>query len=334
MSTRDELEERIRAAYAAEEHRTSDEELGRIRARQAELTGTKRGRSLKPFWIAAAAVLVLGVGGTLALVARRPKTRNPAAALAADALLPSALMAQGASFPSFPVVTSSREIRPGEMQYAFLAEGHAFTDSTPVMRSRLEHSDWKGEAAWLLLGGPTGDQPPRWRDSAWFDTLQVRQLARSISVYKSNARIVEEFREHDVLRGYITEHGTSWNVLSKEGDSQDGSGGMVLRSDALNLALRRAPIDRDWKGSIALVVWPYYKKLEQQWYDLSVIGEERVAVPAGTFDCWKIQLGPKPAREEGIFFWVTRDKQWIAQWGAINQHGMGFRMVLVKATEE
>ncbi|MFN8653964.1 MAG: hypothetical protein U0133_18850, partial [Gemmatimonadales bacterium] len=257
------------------------------------------------------------------------------AALAADALLPSSLMAQGASHPSFPVVTPSREIRPGEMAYAYLAAGQIFTDSTPVMRSRLERSNWKGEAAWLLLGGPTEDKAAEWRDSAWFDTTEVRQLARSIAVYKSNARIVEEFREHDVLRGYMTENGTSWNVISKEGDPQDGSGGVVLRTDALNLALRRAPIDRDWKGSIALVVWPYYSKMAKQWYDLSVVGDETISVPAGTFDCWKIQLGAGRAHGDGgIFFWISKNQQWIAQWGAINQHDRGFRMVLVKATEE
>lgn len=326
-----ELEARIRAAYDGMDlHPT---EAGLDRLRQAPVGTTARPAGWKRW-----AIVATGVAAGLVLVVPirqwRSGTRVPVVGALAEATLPAEMLAQGAPFPSFPVVTATRDIRPGEMAYAYLGAGDSFTDSTHVMHSRIERASWEGQPAWLMLGNPTQDRNPVWRDSVWFDTTEVRQLARSVSVYKSNARIVEEFREQDVLRGYFTDHGTTWTVITKENDPENGSGGFVLRSDALNLALRRAPIDRDWRGSIAMVVWPYYSKLARQWYDLSVIGEETVTVPGGTFDCWKIQLGPGPARVRGIFFWVTKDKQWIAQWGANDQHDRGFRMVLVQATEE
>lgn len=328
------LETQIRAAYADTEYVATAAELERIAARRvADAAMAVREVGWRRWPLAIAAVLLVGLAGTIGLLSRRPSGPSPAGRMAAEALLPSGLLAQGAPFPSYPMVSATRQIKPGEMSYAFLRHGQSFSDSTQVMRSRLERATWHDQPAWLMLGAPTADSPPIWRDSTWLDTVEVRQLARSVAVYRSEARIVEEFREHEVLRGYITPNGTTWTVIRREDDSPNPTAGYTLRTDALNLALRRAPIERGWKGSIALVVWPYYSRLARQWYDLSVVGEETVTVPAGTFDCWKIQLGPGPAREDRINFWVTKDKQWIAQWGAGNDE-RAFRMVLVAAREE
>ena len=45
--------------------------------------------------------------------------------------------------------------------------------------------------------------------------------------------------------------------------------------------------------------------------DLRVIGKDRVTVPAGTFDCWRIEVQTPRWDIERSLIWVSRDKGWL-----------------------
>lgn len=336
-----ELEDRIRRAFAEEQREMPESGLAAIAARRArgERVALLAARSPHLHWVrwamigsAAALLGWLGFSGLRADRSRGPGVVNR---LANAALAPDPLFAQGSAHPSYPVVSYQREIRPGEWSYATLRHDEVFSESTTVYRSRLTRAMYRETPAWLMLSRPVPDRPSEWRDSVWLDTAEVRQLARSVEVMSGEGRIVEEYRRDEILRGFVTRTGTTWTVIRREDPTQNPQNGYILQSDVLGLALRRAPLDRDWRGSIALVTWPFYSRAPKQWYDLEVVGEQSITVPAGTFSCWKIRLGPPGRRQDsGVFFWISQREQWMVKWGANGSSGPYFRSILVSAKEE
>jgi hypothetical protein len=59
---------------------------------------------------------------------------------------------------------------------------------------------------------------------------------------------------------------------------------------------------------------------ERFWLNFHVVGEERITVPAGTFNAWRIQVGePQPRIQVGkprqLFAWVSKEQQWLLRLG-------------------
>jgi hypothetical protein len=60
-------------------------------------------------------------------------------------------------------------------------------------------------------------------------------------------------------------------------------------SDALTpIYLAAAPLAAQWQGSVTVLGWAVIPKDVLHPVELRVTGEERVRVPAGTFDCWRM----------------------------------------------
>lgn len=336
----EELERRIADAFAAESRPGTPEGLKRVLQRRelgqkVELIS----ESKPPNWIPA--LWVTGVAAALLLVIavrRGSEKANPeraaVAQLAEAGLLPSVLMAQGAERPSFPVVEmNGPELKPGEWVYAGLKGGASFSDSVPRFRSRLARGEFNGKPAWLMLSRPSAGN---WLDTTWVDLDSLNLLARSTSVLTGNGRITEEFRPHDVLKGFTSAGHTTWTVIANDSTSEVPPSGLVLQGDALFLALRRARLSADWHASFQMKSNPIYNRVVTRWYDLAVVGEERVAVPAGEFDCWKISLGaPSEFRPLGhIRMYVSKDRQWIIKQGIEGGTQRSFWSVLVSGKED
>jgi hypothetical protein len=56
------------------------------------------------------------------------------------------------------------------------------------------------------------------------------------------------------------------------------------------LLFTAVPLHRSWSGSVSLVRWGVADDDVVSRVALRVIGEERVTVPAGTFDCWRLTV--------------------------------------------
>lgn len=62
-------------------------------------------------------------------------------------------------------------------------------------------------------------------------------------------------------------------------------------SDALApVYLSTVPLSAQWRGSVTLLGWAVIPKDVLHPVELRVTGEERVRVPAGTFDCWRMTI--------------------------------------------
>lgn len=72
------------------------------------------------------------------------------------------------------------------------------------------------------------------------------------------------------------------------------------------LVVPALPLTNGWHGTlqIALPIHPHaYKLLGKPWESMAlrVVGRERITVAAGTFDCWKVQVGEP---EDKSLMWV------------------------------
>lgn len=75
-------------------------------------------------------------------------------------------------------------------------------------------------------------------------------------------------------------------------------------SDAIApLYLAAVPLGAEWQGSVTVLGWAVIPKDVLHPVEFRVTGEERVRVPAGTFDCWRMTI-----RHSGgvIDYWVRK----------------------------
>src|SRR6266699_509193 len=91
---------------------------------------------------------------------------------------------------------------------------------------------------------------------------------------------------------------------------------------AFEVLVQALPLSRPWRGSVYSANWvtmatrfPTFTAL-----DLRVTGSERVTVPAGTFDCWRLE-----AREgdDKSMLWVSRDHGWLVMRRHTSSDGSG-----------
>jgi len=70
------------------------------------------------------------------------------------------------------------------------------------------------------------------------------------------------------------------------------------------------PLTRAWRGSVYSVNWLVYSDRVPVFtpVDLRVISTDRITVPAGTFDCWKLEV--RDGFEKALI-WVSKDRRWV-----------------------
>ncbi len=79
---------------------------------------------------------------------------------------------------------------------------------------------------------------------------------------------------------------------------------------SLEVLVQALPLTRPWRGSVYSTNWvsmaarfPTFTAL-----DLRVAGSEHVTVPAGTFDCWRVEV--READDKSVL-WVSKDQGWL-----------------------
>lgn len=336
------LERQIADAYGDQVVRAKPEVLQRILERRAGGERVTLGEAPRPsLWpyglIAAglAAMLFLIPGGPA--VETQPESRQGRISqMAEQMLMPGQLVAQGSVHPSFSPVSEGLELSPGEWTYTWLNAGGLPADSSMKYRIRQQPTTYGEKPAWLLLSraGPL-DSLNRFGDSTWIDDASSRLLARSFRV-SGNGRITEEYREHEMLQGFTIGGSTSWKVISLDTTDQVYNG-YTLPTSIVSMVVRRAPLKAGWTGSVPIHGLPSDSRMVVRWYDLAVVGETRVSVPAGEFDCWKVRLGPERGDpESGFFFYVSKDRHWLVQEGLerVGPQKRYWKSVLISGKED
>jgi hypothetical protein len=72
------------------------------------------------------------------------------------------------------------------------------------------------------------------------------------------------------------------------------------------------PLQRGWRGSIyqvSFIANGAGRRIAP--IDLRVRGTDRVTVPAGAFDCWRVEVEAHLWNTERETFWVSRENGWL-----------------------
>jgi hypothetical protein len=217
-----------------------------------------------------------------------------------------------------------------------------FDDVLTNCRGRLTitvaDARWEGHPAWLVSqqqksvrdrSPDTLRTPP---ESTYFERSTLRPMYAAQGGVKF--RFVRRFTG-DTVREALDIGGTqprSWRASAAIPGAQDAP--LVLRWAGrvdLTLLLQVLPLDRWWRGSVYSVgvVGPDPSRTGFAPVDLRVVGSGRIEVPAGRFECWKVELRESP--ESMLTLWVSKDRSWLVK---TEQQGPDWRAesALISAT--
>ena len=183
-------------------------------------------------------------------------------------------------------------LRPGQFVYETTLERNS---TTTVLGSRTvtaARTTYNAAPAWLLLETRSSDGIPS-ADSLLTDITGLHPLHWSST--QGLARLGAEFRGD-------TAFGATAAPSSRRSMITVVPSGTLVSSAMLETALRLLPLQTAWEDSAtALSITLSSTTVVQTRF--SVIGEDRVQVPAGTFDCWVVAVHADASR--GLY-WVTK----------------------------
>ncbi|HXW96931.1 MAG TPA: hypothetical protein VEI47_05045, partial [Gemmatimonadales bacterium] len=77
------------------------------------------------------------------------------------------------------------------------------------------------------------------------------------------------------------------------------------------------PLQREWRGHVAVIGVANTGQLVTRFWAYRVTGEDRVTVPAGTFECWTVQYEPAVGEESWDYtFWIDKRTGWVVKAGS------------------
>jgi len=276
--------------------------------------------------IAGAAALIVGT----ALWIYQPNLENTAASAATSFFLaPSTAFAHQITEGPAPMKyepldrLDARRLTPGRWTYhaAVIVDGILRTD-TSRRTLTVTSATYKDLAVWRVTN-EWASQNPFGRgthvDTILVDGSTLWPIHRSVD--RPRVSQVEDFTSDSVFGTELVRQTPRYPALTVKGAAS-------LRHPmvdwmTLKPLFQAATLQEGWRGSIYVT---YMQPQRDRVYfpsftlDLRIVGHERIEVPAGSFDCWKILAGVPAvgtvspgyaARPSEI--WVSRDHQWVIQ---------------------
>jgi len=295
--------------------------------------------------VTAAAAAVLLVMSTRAGDRRPPDPENGSQDIAAGlSFWPPDAMAQEAGPPRRPRYESVKNLRVARAQGGTWTYRTCtvFDDVLTKCRGSLtitiSQAKWDGRPAWLMSqqeksvqNWSTTDTIRTPLDTTYVDPATLRPMYHVMNgkAFHFVRRVTEDTIHEALDIGGAAPR--SWR--SSAGIPGDRHAPLVLRWARvdLTLLLQVLPLDRWWRGSVYSVglVGPDPSKTGFVPVDLRVVGSGRIVVPAGRFECWKVELRDSP--ESMLMLWVSKDHGWLVK---TEQQGPDWRAesALVSAT--
>jgi hypothetical protein len=273
---------------------------------------------------AATVVLVMSTGGRA-----RPPVRTGidyqdlAAALS---FWPQAAIAQQPGLPRLPRydlvrhLDADRVVHAGAWTYDICA---TIDDELTKCRSRLtielREAQREQRPAWLMiqrvamvrdwsLRPDTIHVPP---DTTYFTRETLRPIAWSI--VGDRIRVERHF-SFDSVHETLDITGPdprSWRARGRLPGAADAP--LVLRWARYDVVplLQALPLAPGWRGSVYSVglIGPVPRGSPFPPLDMRVVGRDRIDVPAGRFDCWKIEM--RMGDETVAMLWASKDRGWL-----------------------
>lgn len=199
-------------------------------------------------------------------------------------------------------------LTPGTFTYSTVLEKDV--NGTPLGNRTVSaaQTNYASTPAWLLVESRSGDAIPG-VDSLFVDqTLHPIHWGSTIG----RARLSAEFRG-DSLFGGTTSPGGRRSMVAGFPDGTLVSGAM------LETVLRLLPLQAAWEDSAAMLSISL-NAVTTLPTRISVIGEDRVRVPAGQFDCWVVSV--RAGDQSRGMYWVTKQNPIIVR-SALDVPSMG-----------
>jgi hypothetical protein len=193
-----------------------------------------------------------------------------------------------------PRVLDASRLRPGSLVYTAHLRRADSTFNIGERTLSVVATTYAGIDAWLLLETTTG--PPQYAlsDSVVVDRSTLRLM--HWGSYVDFTRAVAEFRS-DSMFGGVTSPASRRTIIAPM------PGNTLLTASVTEAALSIYPLIPDLRDSVTVAVIDPARTLTVR-AEVAVVGEERVTVAAGTFDCWLVAL---TTDNGGPTYWVAKN---------------------------
>lgn len=185
-------------------------------------------------------------------------------------------------------------VRPGQFVYQMTLERDAGTTVVGTRTVSVSLTNYAGSPAWLMVETKQFDAGGLDTDSLFSDLLALRPLHWNDRI--GGARLAAEFRG-DTAFGATSGPPGSRSIVAMV------PSGTFLNSAMLETVLRALPLTQSWEDSATTFTGSLGSNTTLP-SRLSVIGEDRVRLPAGTFDCWVVAFHAGDTAR-GLY-WVTK----------------------------
>jgi hypothetical protein len=164
---------------------------------------------------------------------------------------------------------------------------------------------WRIEDSWTGASGPRGERTEV--ETLFVARRDLRLLQRAVHVapYSGYGQInIEQRFIGDSVRGQMTAEGGGRPRAERPiAQYLPPSFGPYV-TDALGpLLLSTVRVGARWSGSVSLAGWAVLPRDVFYPIEMRVAGEERITVPAGTFDCWRISVALSGADRT---YWIRK----------------------------
>lgn len=238
------------------------------------------------------------------------------------------LYAQSTDHPTFPIIRIRSSLPARSWTYGLREPGDSAVDSTSIWRAERGVDSYEQQPAYrYAYSGSVIVGDLSLVDSLWLDRESLRPIARQ-STTLSGSHVIQIFKETSVLNGITTATGwTNWMsvgynipflVKMRDGTIKKIPAKFLTTAaqigtwrHQISAALEAADLNSDWRGSTEIFAASGYWA-SRFWLNFQVIGEERITVPAGTFDAWKVKVD-----EDGSYLaWVSKEGHQILKMAA------------------
>ena len=251
--------------------------------------------------------------GSMSWIESVARARSRLAAVAALAFLARGALAQN---PPPPVDTATRRVAPtgggggggkfdalklqsSQFVYLTTLERDASTVALGTRTITVSPASYVGIPTWLLIEARAGDGIPA-ADSLYADIASLRPIHWSAT--SGDAHLALEFRSDSAFGGTSSPAGRRTVSLPVPS-------GTLVSGAMLETVLRLLPLATAWEDSIPLLSVGIGSNTVLP-TRIAVIGEDRVRVPAGTFDCWVVAVH---ADQTKGLYWVTKSDPIVAR---------------------
>jgi hypothetical protein len=183
-------------------------------------------------------------------------------------------------------------LRPGQFVYEMTVERDAGSTRLGTRTVTVAQTTYANTPVWSLVESRSGE------GGVANDTLLTDLALRPVHWASTidRARLAGEFRG-DSLYGAVTAPGGRRSVVA------GFPPGAIVSSAMLETVIRLLPLQTAWEDSTTIVSLTASSTVVLAGR-IAVIGDDRVRVPAGTYDCWIVSVHAGDS-SRGLY-WVTK----------------------------